>query len=163
MIPQRELQPQCSFSTASSSKSFGYRIAASFSAKGSRFDPKTDLFSFDPVKPALPRKGGLKQRLTSGQDAYFVSNIGKSTNVAFGVADGVGGWITSGIDSAFFSHGLCDYMTRVAQNKEEGVIRAYELLQRGYNAVVEDESIAGGGSTACIAVGRSNGHLEVAK
>lgn len=86
--------------------------------------------------------------------------------MAFGVADGVGGWSDSGIDSAHFSHGLCQRMIEVAENANtstEKTLGAQKLLQKGYDAVVADETIAGGGSTACIAVGRDNGNLEVAK
>ena len=107
-----------------------------------------------------------KERPNSGQDAFFISGIGSSTNVAFGVADGVGGWSESGIDSAHFSHGLCKYMTEVACGVEQGAekkLKAGGLLQKGYDAVVADKSIPGGGSTACIAIGSNDGALQVAK
>lgn len=101
----------------------------------------------------------------SGQDAFFASRIGNSSNVAFGVADGVGGWSDSGIDSAHFSHGLCRYMAISAREAgdpaEKFAVR--ELLQHGYLGVVADRDILGGGSTACVAVARNNGNLEVAK
>jgi protein phosphatase PTC7 len=38
-----------------------------------------------------------------------------------------------------------------------------ELMQIGYQSIVEDDSIAAGGSTACIGVARKDGSLEVAK
>ena len=37
-----------------------------------------------------------------------------------------------------------------------------ELLQHGYDAVLADDSIVGGGTTACVATGRSDGTLSVA-
>lgn len=84
--------------------------------------------------------------------------------MAFGVADGVGGWSDSGIDSADFSHALCRYMAKHAQdNTEEQKLGARDLLHLGFEDVVADKTIPGGGSTACIAVGHSDGHLEVAK
>ena len=86
--------------------------------------------------------------------------------MAFGVADGVGGWSDSGIDSAHFSHRLCEHMAEVARGVVQGAeeeLKANELLQKGYDAVVADKSIYGGGSTACIAVGSNDGALQVAK
>ena len=86
--------------------------------------------------------------------------------MAFGVADGVGGWSDSGIDSAHFSHGLCQRMIETAESlnmSSEPLLGAQKLLQSGYDAVVADETIPGGGSTACVAIGRDDGNLEVAK
>ena len=165
LLSQRDL-PQCyPFSTSAPHESFSYRLAASYSAKGKRFNPKTDLLSFNESNSLL-REPIAKRRPASGQDAFFISGIGNSTNVAFGVADGVGGWIESGIDPAHFSHGLCENMADIARSTEHGAeekLKARELLQKGYNAVVADKTITGGGSTACIAVGGNNGDLQVAK
>lgn len=141
---------------------FDYRVGASFSAKNRRFNPLRDSFSFDPT--AL-EKEVVTGRFGSGQDAFFTSRIGNSSNFAFGVADGVGGWSDSGIDSADFSHGLCRYMAKSARDAGELAenFTVRELLQKGYEGVVADQSIPGGGSTACVAVAGNNGNLEVAK
>jgi len=153
-----------SYSTTTASHGFNYRIGASFSAKGRRFNPKTDHYFYDSTNKT--REIYDTGKPTSGQDAFFVSRLGNGGSVAFGVADGVGGWSDSGIDSAHFSHGLCQRMIEVAESANtstESPLGAQKLLQNGYDAVVADETIAGGGSTACIAVGRDNGNLEVAK
>ena len=167
LFQQRDLYSQCSaYSTSTSSQGFSYRIAASFSAKGNSFNPKTDLFSYVPFSGTLPKKIISGQRSRSGQDAFFVNNIGNSSHVAFGVADGVGGWSDSGIDSAFLSHGLCEYMREIAEKTggpSAEKLKARELLQKGYEGVLADESIAGGGTTACVAVGHEDGGFEVAK
>ena len=165
---QRDLHRQClAFSTSSSSDSYSYRIAAAFSAKGNRFNPTTNLMSFKPRSVrARPSKAQRAQRPKSGQDSFFVANLGDTANMAFGVADGVGGWIDSGIDSAHFSHGLCEAMTMVAQEHDFSVAKivyAGELLQKGYDKTTADASIRGGGTTACVAVGGIDGSLEVAK
>lgn len=141
---------------------FDYRVGASFSAKNRRFNPLRDSFSFD---PAGPEKEVVTGRPSSGQDAFFASRIGNSSNVAFGVADGVGGWSDSGIDSAHFSHGLCRYMAKSAREAGESgeKLTVRELLQKGYEGVVGDRFIPGGGSTACVAVAGNDGNLEVAK
>ena len=149
---------------STTSGGFSYRIGASFSAKGRRFVQKTDHYSYDLTKPS--KQGYDTGKPTSGQDAFFVSRIGNSNSMAFGVADGVGGWSESGIDSAYFSHGLCEHIIQVAESTkaaEKESLSAQKLLQKAYDAVVADESISGGGSTACVAVGSDSGHLQVAK
>ena len=42
-------------------------------------------------------------------------------------------------------------------------LKPRELIQMGYQSIVEDNSIAAGGSTACVGVARKDGTLEVAK
>lgn len=189
LFSQQDLRPQClpfnpqttnilgdvrslsrPFSTSPSRPStrisqlvgFDYRVGASFCAKNRRFNPLRDSFSFD---PASLEKEAVTGRPGSGQDAFFTSKIGNSNNVAFGVADGVGGWSDSGIDSAHFSHGLCRYMAKSAREAGElaGNFTVRELLQKGYEGVVADRDIPGGGSTACVAVAGNEGNLEVAK
>ena len=155
-----------SFSTSRPTHSYGYRIGTSFSAKGRRFNPRTDLFSFDSALTRVPSKTTLTGRPSSGQDAYFVSKIGDGPNVAFGVADGVGGWADSGIDSADFSHGLCEQIIQSAVNRDSAARARFgpgKLLQEAYDQLVADKSIKGGGSTACVAIGTEDGSLEVAK
>lgn len=151
--------------TKASDSTFSYRIGASFSAKGRRFDPKEDIYTFDLSRPPTLEKDIYTGRPKSGQDAFFVSNAGKNNGVAFGVADGVGGWSDSGIDSAHFSHGMCKWMARIASNgsSSEKDLTPQTLLQSAYDSLVEDGKISGGGSTACIAVGNPNGTLRVSK
>lgn len=154
-------------STSSSSPSFAYRIGASFTAKGRRFNPKEDTFAFDPTSDKEPYTG----RPNSGQDAFFVNNagpLGKNGDrkkVAFGVADGVGGWIESGIDSAHFSHGLSRSMARLAKDTFtlDPANDPQDLLLQAYDEVVREGQIDGGGSTACVAMGDEDGSLSVAK
>ena len=161
-------QNQCipfTTSTSPSAGSYTYRIAASFSGKHQRFNPKTSLKSFE-VKQSSSKRTTRQQRPRTGEDAFFVASIGGTSNVAFGVADGVGGWADSGIDPSDFSHGLCEHMSAIAQDTNLSITKrvyAGELLQRGYDNVVRDKSITAGGSTACIAVGGNDGALEVAK
>ena len=142
--------------------SFTYRIGASFSAKGRHFKPKEDNFVFDPVT----HKETYTGRPKSGQDAFFVSSMGSQGSMAFGVADGVGGWSDSGIDSAHFSHGLCQEMAILAKAGPEAGGKGLSpraLIQNAYNKIAKEGKIEGGGSTACVAVGNSDGNLQVAK
>jgi len=153
-------------STAYSSQRFSYRIAASYTAKDRRYNPETNIFNFDPEKRIQKQRKDESTRPDSGQDAFFVSRIGESGDVAFGIADGVGGWVDSGVDPADFSHGFCDYMARAAYEHQDDNtapgLTAQALMQQGYDDICDDKSVPAGGSTACVAIAKSDGSLEVA-
>jgi protein phosphatase PTC7 len=159
----------------SSAPQFSYHVAASYSAKQDRFNAEANLFTnppYDPSKPAIADlktcKHSIKRRnrAKSGQDAFFYSQIGNTHATTFGVADGVGGWVESGLDPADFSHGLCEYMTCAARSWSQGSnttsLHPKDLLQVAYEEVTHDDSIEGGGSTACLAVAEADGNVEVA-
>lgn len=152
---------------AGSARKFTYHVAASFTAKHKNFDPATNVFHFNPYNHIQPQKKRPKsKRPASGQDAFFISRLGDTNAVAFGIADGVGGWENSGVDPADFSHGFCDYMASAAyeHKPETGALplTPRALMQRGYDDVCKDGSIGAGGSTASIAIASEDGHLEIA-
>lgn len=155
-----------------------YRIAGSCSAKGRRFHFEKNTYEFNPtVQEALglntisngkDNTAKRKKRPDSGEDAFFVSRVGTGNDtgaVAFGVADGVGGWAESRVDPADFSHGLCGYMAREALDWSAPAekLRPKNLLQMGYDRVLEDRSIVAGGSTASVGVAQTDGSVELAK
>lgn len=159
----------------SSTPQFTYHVAASYSAKQDRFNADANLYTnppYDPSKTTIANLRACKdtidkrRRAKSGQDAFFFSQIGTTNATAFGVADGVGGWVESGLDPADFSHGLCEYMTCAARSWPQGSnttsLHPKDLLQVAYDEVSEDDSIEGGGSTACLAVAEPDGNVEVA-
>lgn len=154
---------------------FTYHVAASYSAKQDRFNAMQNLFTNPPYDPSISKETDVrdckasldpKQRAKSGQDAFFYSQVGNTGSTAFGVADGVGGWVESGIDPANFAHGLCEYMACAARLWPHGAnttwLHPKELMQVAYDEVTEDGSIEGGGSTACLAIAEPSGHVEVA-
>ncbi|KAI1773998.1 protein serine/threonine phosphatase 2C [Hypoxylon cercidicola] len=152
-----------------STRRFTYDAAASFSAKYKRFDPTSDVFHFNPYNRIQTQKKRPKaKRPASGQDAFFISRVGDTNTVAFGIADGVGGWEDSGVDPADFSHSFCDYMASAAyehkpDSSSSGLsLTARSLMQRGYDDVCRDGSIHAGGSTASVAIASEDGKLEVA-
>ncbi|KAK4201774.1 phosphatase 2C-like domain-containing protein [Triangularia verruculosa] len=148
---------------------YTYHLAASYIAKSRPFDPQTHLFQFNPynrlqTQPKPGSKRPKSSRPESGQDAFFISQLGPSASsgeVALGVADGVGGWMDSGVDPADFSHAFCDYMASTASTSTPPPT-ARQLMQAGYEAVCHDQSIKAGGSTAIVGLLKSNGKLEVA-
>jgi protein phosphatase PTC7 len=84
--------------------------------------------------------------------------------VAFGVADGVGGWTESGVDPADFAHGLCEYMSHTSlTHPQPSTLSAQRLLQSGFDLLSSPSStVAAGGSTACIALLTADGKLDLA-
>ncbi|KAG5983506.1 hypothetical protein E4U55_008028 [Claviceps digitariae] len=154
-------------STSSPSSSrFSYHIAASFIGKDRPFDPSSHVFHFNPYnRIQAPRTRRRSSRPDSGHDAFFVSRVQDTGSIAFGVADGVGGWVDSGVDPADFSHGFCDYMAASAHAHEAGKtarLTAQRLMQQGYEAICNDRSVQAGGSTACVGVAAPDGTFDVA-
>lgn len=159
----------------SAAAQFSWRISASYSAKGKRFNPELNLFNHNSSVRAAKTGTELqnigdkdkKDRPASGQDSFFVNEVGTTGSVAFGVADGVGGWTESGVDPADFAHGICEYMATAANGFPEGfnstTLHPKDLLQLGYENVMKDKTVVGGGSTACIATADTSGSVEVAK
>lgn len=159
----------------SASPQFTYHVAASYSAKQDRFNADQNLFTNPPYDPKKSTTTDLQKckhslnkqnRAKSGQDAFFFSQVGNTNTTTFGVADGVGGWVESGLDPADFAHGLCEYMACAARSWPHGSntmsLHPKDLLQVAYDAVTDDTTIEGGGSTACLAVAETDGHVEVA-
>lgn len=154
---------------------YTYHVAASYSAKQDNFDAEHNLYTRPPYDARKSKIEDLREckdvldkrkRAKSGQDAFFFSQVGNTDTTTFGVADGVGGWVESGLDPADFSHGLCEYMACAARSWPHGFSTASlhpkDLLQLAYDEVTDDASIEGGGSTACLAVAEPDGHVEVA-
>lgn len=160
---------------------FSYSVAASYIGKDRPYNPATHVFHFNPHNRILPDQARNKQlRPESGQDAFFVSRVGDTGGVALGVADGVGGWMDSGVDPADFSHGLCGNMASFAysfrdpgsaesspssQSQKPQAAQALSprrLMQLGYDALCADGSIPAGGSTAVVGMLSPDGTLEVA-
>ncbi|PHH80930.1 hypothetical protein CDD82_1434 [Ophiocordyceps australis] len=157
--------------SSSSTPKYSYHIASSFIGKDRPYDASTHVFHFNPynrIRP--PRHSRRSTRPDSGHDAFFVSRVNDSGAVAFGVADGVGGWTESGVDPADFSHGFCDAMATVAYEYDssstsatgQGGLTARRLIQSGYDSICADTSLNAGGSTACVAIAGPDGNLDVA-
>lgn len=155
-----------SYSQITPPKQFTYNVAASYIGKDKPYDPSTHVFHFNPynrVQP--PRKRSKRARPESGQDAFFVTRLNDTGAVALGVADGVGGWMDSGVDPADFSHGFCDYMAAAAYGypaHSQQPLTARMLMQAGYEAICVDPAVPAGGSTAVVGLLDPAGTLEVA-
>ena len=153
-----------------STAAFTYRLAAASSAKRTPTRPakyQQDFWTYTSNNAGSNNPPYLRStKPDSGEDAFFATTIGDSPHhVAFGVADGVGGWQDQGIDPSEFSHGLCGLMAGTAHIHEfegKGLLRPQSLLQTAYDAVISNPRILAGGSTACLAIADAQGILESA-
>ena len=150
------------YSTTNSSKpvpKIKYSAAAAYSAKNHYYRPHYH-WSYE-------SQDSSKFRFPAGQDSFFVAGIQNSASLAVGVADGVGGWSDSNIDSAIFARSLCDNMARSVSSAHGQFSAEVEgpqkLLELGYKAVMKDSDVIGGGSTACIAIACEKSGVTVAK
>jgi len=156
---------------ATATPQFTYRLAAA--AAGKRTPPRQpklgrDFWTFSSTQAKGSRPYLRSTKSNSGEDAFFISTVGShENNVAFGLADGVGGWQDQGVDPSDFSHGLCGYMAGEAYNHEGlkygGQIRPKDLMQTAYDAVIANPRIVAGGCTASLAVAGADGSMESAK
>lgn len=153
-------------SSAPSSQKFTYGIGASFSAKNRTYDPKEHSFTFNykhEVRSPLVKK---RIKYPSGQDDFFVSRVGQSSNIALGVADGVGGWDRLGFNSGDVSNGICTHAAFEAFTHDAAKwgqsFGAHTLLQRAYKSLLDDDNVKAGSTTALVALARADGKLDVA-
>lgn len=159
-----------SYSTSSSDTTFTYRIAAASAPKGvSPRPPKPgrDYWNYASTHENSSPPYLRSTKKDSGEDAFFASTIGGSqSHVAFGVADGVGGWQDQGVDPSEFSQALCGLMAgsaNIHENIEENPVKPQPLLQQAYDAVMNNPRIAAGGCTASLGVMNRRGSIETAK
>ncbi|KAI7187708.1 protein serine/threonine phosphatase 2C [Hortaea werneckii] len=167
---------------ASNQARFTYRLGAASAGKRTPVrPPKLDrdfwAYASTQESPSPPYLRSTKK--DAGEDAFFATTVGESPHhVAFGVADGVGGWQDSGVDPSDFSHGLCGLMAGTAKTYEglslsrEGQeeekdgerrnVRPRELLQVAYDAVIGNPRIVAGGCTASLGVADGEGNVETA-
>lgn len=119
---------------------------------------------------------------TAGEDFFYVTDMRNGSGVALGVADGVGGWVDSGIDPSIFSQSLMHYAYRYSRdswagepetdptqdqgdlNQVEGCeLTPYQCLDLAYQSVLRDGQVKAGSSTAClISLNSASGVLRAA-
>ncbi|KAK7467165.1 Protein phosphatase 2C 7 [Stygiomarasmius scandens] len=127
---------------------------------------------------------GNKMRLAkdAGEDFFFVQEMRNASGVAFGVADGVGGWVESGVDPSLFSQTLMYHAHRYSraawagepeidptmdyeerEQVEGWELTPYSCLDLAYGGVLRERRVQAGSSTACIlSLNASSGLLRAA-
>ncbi|KAH6918592.1 phosphatase 2C-like domain-containing protein [Coprinopsis sp. MPI-PUGE-AT-0042] len=105
----------------------------------------------------------------AGEDFFFVQEMRNGSGVSFGVADGVGGWVDSGVDPSLFSQALMYHAHRYSRNawagepeidptldyEEREQIEGWEMaplecLDLAYGGVLREKFVQAGSSTALI-------------
>ncbi|KAA8917448.1 hypothetical protein TRICI_000397 [Trichomonascus ciferrii] len=124
-------------------------------------------------KPPEP-KNGAGVRPESGQDSFFFTELdagAKRGSIALGVADGVGGWSSVGVDPAEFAHSLCECMADKFKSQEsqdesdslEPLLPPLTVLSHAYERLKAEQRVVAGSCTACVGVASPvSGILQVA-
>ncbi|KII88511.1 hypothetical protein PLICRDRAFT_30007 [Plicaturopsis crispa FD-325 SS-3] len=116
----------------------------------------------------LARRKAVKS-VDAGEDFFYVQQMRNNSGVSMGVADGVGGWVESGVDPSLFSQALMYHAHRYSrgawagepeidptqdyQDREEvegWEMTPYECLDLAYGGVLRERYVQAGSSTACL-------------
>lgn len=95
-----------------------------------------------------------------GDDASFITRH-KSSDV-LGVADGVGGWRTYGIDPSHFSYALMKTCERIVQTGHFNATSPSGIISAGYYELLENKEHIIGSSTACVLILNQSDHTVYA-
>ncbi|KAG5642190.1 hypothetical protein DXG03_003428 [Asterophora parasitica] len=169
------------------SRPYKFHIGASFAGKTSPKGPLQMPFPEDGVVGAwrdhtLAWPKGVRST-DCGQDFFFVQDMRNESGVSLGVADGVGGWVESGVDPSLFSQALMFHAHRYSRNAWAGEpeidptldyeereeiegweMTPYECLDLAYGGVLREKFVQAGSSTACLlTMNASSGVLRSAK
>jgi len=90
-----------------------------------------------------------------GEDAFFVANRGSC--LAFGVADGVGGWSHQGVDPSLVSKGLM--MGAKYAFEKLGILDPVEIMDYGYQQI---KNIVGSSTSLVIVISEAGKKLSSA-
>ncbi|THH26401.1 hypothetical protein EUX98_g7789 [Antrodiella citrinella] len=117
-----------------------------------------------------------------GEDFFYIQEMRGQSGISLGVADGVGGWTTTGDDPALFSQALMYHAHRYSKTswagepeidptleyEEREKVEGWELspaecLEFAYGGVLREQAVHNGSSTACIVnLNTSSGVLRAA-
>ncbi|KAJ7091402.1 phosphatase 2C-like domain-containing protein [Mycena belliarum] len=118
----------------------------------------------------------------AGEDFYFHVNMRGESGVCLGVADGITGWLESGVDPALFSQALMYHAHRYSRSAWAGApevdpaldyaereqiegweLTPYECMDLAYGGVLREKRVEAGSSTCClITLNAATGWLRAA-
>ncbi|TFK54894.1 protein serine/threonine phosphatase 2C [Heliocybe sulcata] len=186
-LKHRRLAPShCSSCRTLSTLSRPYRFHIAASWAGKPPDPRVKRVksSFPPNSSILKWKDDQLARLHTstwgtdpGEDFFYVQEMREQSGayaeadkgVSVGVADGVGGWVDSGVDPSLFSQALMFHAHRYSKHgwagepeidpmqeyEEREQVEGWEMtpkecLELSYDAVLRERAVSAGSSTACL-------------
>ena len=88
----------------------------------------------------------LTSRVDCGEDAFFVADALRYS--CLGIADGVGGWNSLGVNPALFAWELMECSRQAATSNQCPM--PWQILHEAYEAVQLGGKVAAGSSTACL-------------
>ncbi|KAF4615357.1 hypothetical protein D9613_003050 [Agrocybe pediades] len=175
---------------ASRTRPYTFHIGTSWAGKPEHpddmkkipFPPDTTIGAWRDKMLQQSRSDGVINTPDPGEDFFFVQEMRNNSGVSFGVADGVGGWVESGVDPALFSQALMYHAHRYSRNAWAGEpeidplmdyeereqvegweMTPYECLDLAYGGVLREKYVQAGSSTACIiSLNASSGVLRSA-
>lgn len=134
--------------------------------EGSSFNISTGVYCL-PKSETNPKKGKNCTPLGCGEDSFCVAE--NENEVVLGVADGVGGWRSKGVDPSVFSQTLMYHAGEISKSPSDSfkndADRPKTLIHDAYWRLVEDfksgKKEPFGSSTACVVmINRETGQLK---
>ncbi|OSD01538.1 protein serine/threonine phosphatase 2C [Trametes coccinea BRFM310] len=168
-----------------------YRFSVGASWAGKPHDPRDPRVKSNPFPPDSAIGKWRDQMLSKpnapagkhiGEDFFYVQDMREKSGISLGVADGVGGWVESGVDPSLFSQALMYHAHRYSkaawpgepevdptqEYEEREQVEGWELtplecLESAYGGVLRERAVLAGSSTACVmTLNASNGILRAA-
>ena len=139
---------------------------ASHFIEGSSFNISTGAYCL-PKSETTPKKGKNCTPLGCGEDSFCVAE--NEFEVILGVADGVGGWRSKGVDPSAFSQTLMYHTAEISkkpsENLKNNIDRPKALIHDAFWRLVDDFKTGKkqpfGSSTACVVmINRQTGQLK---
>ncbi|VDB82957.1 unnamed protein product [Peniophora sp. CBMAI 1063] len=164
------------YASSDATRPYQFHVGASWLAKPADRATRKNTTPFAPESPigkwrdeTLTLGGPSSSRKGAGEDFFYIQDMRNQSGLSIGVADGVGGWVSSGVDPSRFSQALMYYAQQYAaqswpgepetdptqeevdRKPVEGVeLMPKECLDLAHKAVLKDKSIIAGSSTACL-------------
>ncbi|PCH38203.1 hypothetical protein WOLCODRAFT_130753 [Wolfiporia cocos MD-104 SS10] len=155
-----------------------YRFHVGASWAGKPPDPQARRIKTKPFQPDSEIVGWRDKLLSIyqspagkhvGEDFFYVQEMRHQSGISFGVADGVGGWVDSGVDPSLFSQALMYHAHRYSKTAWAGEpetdptqdydereqvdgweVTPAECLELAYGGVLRERYVQAGSSTACL-------------
>ncbi|KDQ60840.1 hypothetical protein JAAARDRAFT_190980 [Jaapia argillacea MUCL 33604] len=172
--PRPQLQRRRSISSLP--RPYRFHIGISWAGKPENPRSKRVKQSFDSESSIGKWRDAVLQRhhksswgIDPGEDFFYVQEMREKSGVSLGVADGVGGWVESGVDPSLYSQALMYHAHRYSKHawagepeidptqdyEEREQVEGWEMtprecLELAHDAVLRERVVEAGSSTACL-------------
>ncbi|KAL7414575.1 phosphatase 2C-like domain-containing protein [Mrakia frigida] len=150
-LPPPKFAFQLGLAFAGKPRRRGEQIPQGLAGPGEKVAWRDEMLAWSPEGSKKPSAGGVK--LDAGEDFFFIREE-KEGLTTLAVADGVGGWADSGVDPSVFSQALMYYSYKASappsSDSTQPRLRPSQIMQKGYDAVLEENEVKAGSATACV-------------